>query len=217
MWRQWYGPYLSAGLLLHHLGEIGAEGIEHFGVREAELPVAHTPATYLREPLGMGAEIFGGRDELLERVHIHSFCPAEGSGETAVPDVFIAIANTDAMVQGVPVGIVLAVMGGIVPYLAVGKAGVVHLIDDGESRLDVGGYIGHLMVCHSVAFQLQKADSSVVDRLVLKAIDDCQPTVALEDETVIAYFVLAGEVLVGQSGLAYKDGGPQFAVIGIED
>ena len=121
------------------------------------------------------------------------------------------------MVQGVPVGIVLAVMRGVIPYLAEGEAGVVHLIDDGESQLDVGGNIGHLMVCHSVAFQLQKADRSVVDRLVPKTVDDCQPPVALENEAVIAYFVLAGEVLVGQSGLAYKDGRRQFAVIGIEE
>ena len=73
------------------------------------------------------------------------------------------------------------------------------------------------MVCHSVAFQLQKADRSVVDRLVPKTVDDCQPSIALEDEAVIAYFVLAGEVLVGQSCLAYKDGRRQFAVIGTEE
>ncbi len=119
--------------------------------------------------------------------------------------------------QGVPVGIVLAVVRSVVPYLAVGEGGIVHLIDYGQTQLDVRGNIGHLMVCHSVAFQLQKADRSVVDRLVPKTVDDCQPTVALENEAVIAYFVLAGEVLVSQSCLADKNGRWQFAVIGIEE
>ena len=73
------------------------------------------------------------------------------------------------------------------------------------------------MVRHAVAFQFQQAAGTVVDCLVLQALYDCQPTVALEDETVVAYVVLAGEAPVGQMGLAYKDRGQKVAIIGIEE
>ena len=88
-------------------------------------------------------------------MHIHAFCPAEGTREAAVPNVLARVADTDAVVQGVPVGIGLTVVGGVVPYLAVGEGGVVHLIDYGQTQLDVGGNIGYLVVCHAVAFELQ--------------------------------------------------------------
>ena len=90
------------------------------------------------------------------------------------------------MVQGVPVGIVLAVVRSVVPHLAVGEGGVVHLIDYGQTQLDVGSNVGNLVVRHAVALQLQQTAGTVIYRLVPKAVDDSQPSVALEDETVIA-------------------------------
>ena len=57
----------------------------------------------------------------MECMDIHAVGPAERTGKTAVPNVLSRVADTDAVVQGVPVGIVLAVMGGVVPYLAIGE------------------------------------------------------------------------------------------------
>ena len=40
-------PNLCVGLLFHHLGKVGAKGVEHFGIGETQLPVAHPSASYL--------------------------------------------------------------------------------------------------------------------------------------------------------------------------
>ena len=81
----------------------------------------------------MAVEILLWGNEFLKGVYIHAFRPVERTRKTAVPDILVAVADADAMMQSVPVGIVLAVVGGAVPYLAVGKAGVVHLVDYGQT------------------------------------------------------------------------------------
>jgi len=166
------GPYLGVGLLLHHSGEVGAEGVQDLGVGEAELAVAHPLAADLGEPLGMAVEVGGRRNEFLEGVDIHTVGPAERSGGLVVVDILAVGAHTDAAMEGMPVGIGGAVMWGVVPYLAIGERGIVHLVYDRKARVYVGSYIGYLVVCHAVALQLQKAASTIVDRPVTAAIDE---------------------------------------------
>ena len=101
----------------------------------------------------MEVEIFLRRDEFLERMNIHVTCPTERAGSSVVPDILVAVADTYATVKSVPVGIIVAVVGGVVPYLAVGEAGVVHLVDYGQTRLNVGSNVRNLVMCHSVTFQ----------------------------------------------------------------
>ena len=166
------GPYLGVGLLLHHGGEVGAEGVQDLGVGEAELAVAHPLAANLGEPLGMAVEVGGRRNEFLEGVYIHTVGPSERSGGLVVIDILAVRTYTDAAMEGMPVGIGGAVMWGVVPYLAIGEGGVVHLVHDRKAGVYVGSHIGYLVVCHAVALQLQKAASTIVDRHVPAAIDE---------------------------------------------
>ena len=86
-------------------------------------------------------------------MNIHVICPTERAGSSVVPDILVAVADTYATVKSVPVGIVIAMMGGVIPDFSVGKAGVAYLVDYRQTRLYVGGNVGNLVMCHSVTFQ----------------------------------------------------------------
>ena len=148
---------------------------------------------------------------------VHVGSPTKRTRETTIPDILVAVADADAMMQGVPVGIVLAVVRGIVPHLAIGERGVVHLVHHRQSRLDIRCHIGNLMVRHAVALKLQKAAGTIIDCLVLQTVYDSQPAVTLKDKAVVAYLILARETPARQAGLTHEDGGQQVAIIGIEE
>ena len=61
-------PDLFVGFGLHPLFQIATQFIQHLGVAEAELPVAHTAAIHLRKPFGMRVEIGFHRNQILESV-----------------------------------------------------------------------------------------------------------------------------------------------------
>jgi len=211
------GPYLGVGLLLHHGGEVGAEGVQDLGIGEAELPVADTLAANLGEPLGVAVEIGGRRDEFLEGVDIHAVGPAEGSGGRFVVDVLAFRTDTDAAVEAVPVGIVGAVVGGVVPDFAIGEGGVVHLVGHGEAGFDDRGDVGNLGVGHAEAFELQQAGGAVVDGFALTAIDDGGVAIGAKSEAVVAQFLLAGEGGHGHAGVSHKDSHGHGTAAGIAE
>ena len=72
-----YRPNLCIGLLLHHLGEIGTEGVQHLWIGKAKLPITHPPAPCFGEPLRVAVEILLWGNQFLKSVHIHAFCPTE--------------------------------------------------------------------------------------------------------------------------------------------
>ena len=208
-------PYLCLGLLLHHGGEVGAEGIQDLGVGEAELAVAHPLAANLGEPLGVAVEVDGRWDEFLEGVYIHAVGPTERSGGLFVVDILAVRAHTDAAVQSVPVGIGGAVVGGVVPHLAVGKTGVVHLVHHWQTGQDGGGHVGYLVVGHAEALQLQQACRPIEDRLALLAIDGGHPPIAQQAETVVPHLLFALQHPLSPAGMPHKDGRRHMPILRI--
>lgn len=223
-----YGPDAGVGLLLpplfrgagsmfHHGGEVGAEGVQYLGVGEAELPVADTLAAYLGEPFGVAVEVGGGRDEFLESVDIHAVGPAEGPGRLFVVDILAFRTDTDAAVEAVPVGIVGAVVRGVVPDFAIGKGGVVHLVHYGKARHDAGRHIGNPMVGHAEAFELQEPGGTIVYGLALTAIDNGSVAIGAKTEAVVAQFLCAGQGALSHAGVAHKDSHRHGTAAGIAE
>ena len=81
-------------ILVDHFLEVAAEGVEHVGVGETELSVAHTLSVAHREPFGMGVEVAFVRDKVFESVDKHTPIAIE----------------VGTIVQPVPVGVELRVV-----------------------------------------------------------------------------------------------------------
>ena len=89
---------MCVGLLSHHLGKIGTEGVKYFRIGEAELPVAHTAAVNLGEPLRVAVKILLWWNKPLESVNVHIVRPAQRPRDIVVPNVLAVITDTQAAV-----------------------------------------------------------------------------------------------------------------------
>ena len=96
-------PDLLVGFGLHPLFQIATQFIQHLGVAEAELPVAHTATIHLRKPFGMRVEIGLHRYQVLESVDKQAPLAVEVAAGVQFVPFRIAVVDVGNEMQRFPI------------------------------------------------------------------------------------------------------------------